>query len=202
MDYSRKLESILAAFSGKAPKILLHSCCAVCSSHVLDYLSPFFDIDVLYFNPNIYPATEYQKRKAEQQRLIRETVYPNPVRYLDGDYDYDLFLSASAGLENAPEGGERCRQCFALRLGHTARYAAQAGGYDYIATTLTISPHKNAIDVNTAGERAAIQNGLYWLPGDFKKKNGFQRANQLAKEKNLYRQDYCGCQFSLERKIS
>lgn len=199
MNYSLKLEETVAALSGKVPKILLHSCCAVCSSYVLDYLSRHFSIDVYYYNPNIFPDAEYQKRKAEQQRLLRETAYPHPVRYIDAGYDPRHFLDAVKGLEQEPEGSTRCERCFALRLDGTARYAAGAGGYDYIATTLTISPHKSAQAVNTAGAAAGAAHGIAWLPGDFKKKGGFQKANQLAKEKNLYRQDYCGCQFSKRR---
>lgn len=200
MDYARKLSDILAGFSGTTPKILLHSCCAVCSGYVLAYLSRCAELDVFYFNPNIYPGAEYALRKSEQQRLIRESEYPHRVRYIDAGYDYALFLAAAAGLEAEPEGGARCARCFALRLNKTAEYAAQQGGYDYIATTLTVSPHKNAAAVNTAGEQAAARHGVRWLPGDFKKQDGFRHANRIAQEKEIYRQDYCGCRFSIREK--
>lgn len=197
MEYSLKLDQILTSLPNKAPKLLLHCCCAVCSGYVLDYLSDYFCIDMFYYNPNIYPQTEYQKRKAEQQRLIRETTYKNPVSYVDADYDYAVFLDAVKGLENEPEGGNRCNRCFALRLEKTAQYAAQQGGYDYIATTLTTSPHKNAMAINIIGEQLAEQAGQFWLPGNFKKRNGYLKATRLANEKNIYRQSYCGCQFSV-----
>lgn len=179
------------------PTVLLHSCCAVCSSYVLEYLAQYFRITVFYYNPNIYPLAEYQKRKDEQMRLLREITYPNPVNILDADYDHNVFLNCAQGLEQLPEGGERCENCFTLRLGETA-LRARHGNYDYFATTLTVSPHKNAECINAIGAAFAAQHHIHWLYADFKKKNGYLRSTQLAKLLQLYRQSYCGCEFSLK----
>ena len=196
MNYDALMQSEISALGGRIPRLVLHSCCAVCSSSVIERLSPFFDITVLYYNPNIWPRDEYELRRSEQQRLIRETSYPNPVAYVDLDYDHGEFLTAAAGLEHEPEGGARCIKCFDLRLGRTARFAADEGA-EFFCSTLTVSPHKNAVSVNESGERAAENFGVGWLHCDFKKRDGYLRSTRLAAEYNIYRQSYCGCEFAL-----
>ncbi len=194
MQYQQKLDEIIGSLQQPA-SVLLHSCCAVCSSYVLEYLSAHFLVTVLYYNPNIYPDTEYRKRKTEQIRLIRETSYPFPVAFIDADAEYSVFLAAADGLCAAPEGGLRCEACFRLRLTETARRAA--GRFDFFGTTLTVSPHKNAQTINAIGEALGAHYGVSWLYSDFKKKNGYLRATQLARQYGLYRQNYCGCEFSM-----
>jgi predicted adenine nucleotide alpha hydrolase (AANH) superfamily ATPase len=197
MDYERRLDEIMAN-SGDGARVLLHSCCAVCSSRALERLSGKFSVTVLYYNPNIYPREEYEKRKSEQLRLIREAAYPRAVDCLAPDYDHGEFLSISAGLESLPEGSERCERCFELRLRKAARTAAE-GGYDFFATTLTVSPHKNAATINGVGEALARESGVGWLCADFKKRDGYLRATRLAELYGLYRQNYCGCEFSVKK---
>lgn len=179
------------------PRLFLHSCCAPCSSYVLEYLRPFFKITVFYYNPNISMDEEYRKRVAEQKRLIE--VYNEktacPIDIIEGDYEPEEFFTAVKGLENCPEGGERCFNCYELRLRRTSQMALE-GNYDYFSTTLTISPLKNAAKINEIGERIAEECGISWLPSDFKKKNGYKRSIELSKEYDLYRQDYCGCIYS------
>lgn len=184
----------------RPPALLLHSCCAVCSSSVLERLSPDYRITVYYYNPNLWPTGEYLHRKQEQQRLIREFPFPNPVRYVDADYNHAEFLAAAAGLEHEPEGGARCRACFLLRLAKTAEYAAQ-NRFDSFTTTLSVSPHKDAALLNALGQSLAGQYHTQWLHSDFKKKDGYLRATQLARDLSLYRQNYCGCEFSLPKEI-
>lgn len=180
----------------KTPSLLLHSCCGPCSSYVLECLHEFFDITVFYYNPNIDPEAEYEKRLSEQDRLIR-TVYGTEVKLLTVPYDHSEFLEAAKGLEAEPEGGARCEACFHLRLRKTAEMAA-AHGFDYFATTLTVSPHKNAMILNRVGheEEGGAGGRVIWLESDFKKKNGYKRSIELSKELNLYRQIYCGCEFA------
>ena len=197
INYQRELEKILEGLEreGRVPTLLLHSCCAPCSSYVLEYLSRYFRITVFYYNPNIYPESEYTKRILEQQKLIRGMDLENPVSFLAGKYDRERFYEMARGLEEAREGGERCMKCYALRLGEAAREAA-AGGFDYFTTTLSISPLKNARKLNETGIRAGREYGVEYLVSDFKKKNGYRRSVELSKEYGLYRQDYCGCEFS------
>ncbi len=195
-NYQRELDRLLAELPDKEPpRLFLHSCCAPCSSYVLEYLAQYFRITVFYYNPNIAPEEEYRMRAAEQQRLIRSMPLPNPVDFLEGEFRPEVFYSAVRGLEKEPEGGERCRVCFRLRLLETARMAEEAGS-DYFATTLTISPLKNARLINEIGEELAGERRVKWLPSDFKKKNGFLRSGELSRAYGLYRQDYCGCAFS------
>ncbi len=177
------------------PTLLLHSCCAPCSSAVITALSGFFRITVFYYNPNIDEREEYLRRAAEQQRLIREmrTVYP--VDFLEGLYEREAFLAGAQPLSEESEGGKRCTFCYALRLAAAARQAAELAS-DFFTSTLTISPMKDAALINKLGEAAAKKNGARWLPSDFKKKNGFKRSVELSGEYNLYRQDWCGCSFS------
>ena len=197
MDYRQKLEETIKSLTC-ANKLFLHSCCAVCSSFVLEYLSHFVPITVYYYNPNIFPEAEYNKRKSEQIRLINTTDYANPVDIIDGDYDHSEFVSRIAGLENCDEGGERCAKCFEQRLEKTARFAKKHG-YDYFATTLTISPHKDADVINSIGKKLSAKHQVEWLYSDFKKKDGFQKTMKIAKSKGIYIQNYCGCEFSYKK---
>lgn len=194
-NYQRELDVILKNLNGKTPSLLLHSCCAPCSSYVLEYLSQYFKITVLYYNPNIYPQDEFWKRLKEQKRLITEMKFANPVNVIDIGYDSKEFYSEVKGLENEPEGGNRCVECFKLRLEKTAQIAKE-NGFDYFTTTLTISPLKDEQVLNQIGKTIADKYGILYLFSDFKKKNGYKRSVELSKEYGLYRQNYCGCIFS------
>lgn len=189
----KELEKIQS--SNTIPTLLLHSCCAPCSSYVIEYLSRYFKITVFYYNPNISPDNEYRYRADEQRRLIESMPLENPVQFLEGEYIPADFLEISKGLENEPEGGARCAKCFNLRLSKTAETAKQ-GNYDYFTTTLTISPLKNARLINNIGIELSKKYAVAYLQSDFKKKNGYKRSIVLSKEYNLYRQNYCGCVFS------
>lgn len=179
-----------------APTLLLHSCCAPCSSSVIETLANNFVITVFYYNPNIDPQQEYRKRADEQKRFLTQISANYPVAYLEGAYESQAFDSACIGLENEPEGGLRCKSCFQLRLLKTAQ-TAKAQQFEYFGTTLSVSPHKNAQLLNELGEKIGNENGVPFLPADFKKKNGYLRSIQLAKEYDLYRQEYCGCKYSV-----
>lgn len=195
VNYNDEMERILSASSGL--KILLHSCCAPCSSHCIEILRRYnADIDILYYNPNIFPEQEYIKRKEEQKRLLSEA-FPQ-VNLIDCDYNADEFYDAARGYEACEEGGERCSKCFYLRLDKTAR-EAKRGGYNYFATTLTVSPHKNSAVINGIGYEISRLEGVDFLPSDFKKKEGYKRSIELSGRYNLYRQNYCGCIFSLNK---
>lgn len=199
-NYAKELEALIARLDENAPpRLLLHSCCAPCSSAVLEYLSAHFSITVDYYNPNISPEAEYRKRVDEQRRLIGELPAKNPVTLQEGPYDPERFYRIAKGLEDCPEGGERCFRCYALRLEQAAR-AAKEGGFDWFTTTLTISPLKNAAKLNEIGQAMGEKYGVAFLPSDFKKKNGYKRSIELSREYELYRQDFCGCVYSrLER---
>lgn len=181
--------------AGETPRLLLHSCCAPCSSYVLEYLSRYFAITVLYYNPNISPISEYQYRLEEQQRLISQMPFNHPVQLRAGEYIPERFAAIAKGHESDPEGGERCHACYRMRLEETARIAA-AEGYAYFTTTLSISPLKNAAVLNHIGEELAAQYGVPYLYSDFKKREGYKRSCVLSKEYGLYRQEYCGCVYS------
>lgn len=200
-NYQKELEKLLEAQEkeGRVPTLFLHSCCAPCSSYVLEYLSNDFKITVFYYNPNIFPAKEYEKRVEEQQRLIREMKTVYPVKFQAGMYEPREFYEAVQGLEKIPEGGERCFACYELRMRRAAQLAKE-GGYDYFTTTLSISPLKNAAKINEIGEKLELEYGVRHLPSDFKKKNGYQRSIALSREYGLYRQDYCGCVYSQEER--
>lgn len=232
MNYQKELDKILEKLTakeddaamtdavkdaGRAPALFLHSCCAPCSSYVLEYLSAYFKITVFYYNPNITEQEEYRKRVEEQKRLIaafhaetekemRQSAMNAgqeagtarkryPIDVVEGDYEPRTFFDAVKGLEKCREGGERCFRCYELRLAETVRQAAMRGA-DYVTTTLTISPLKNAQKLNEIGERLAKEAGTMWLPSDFKKRNGYKRSVELSAEYGLYRQNYCGCVFS------
>lgn len=196
-NYQREMEKVLdaAVREGRVPTLFLHSCCAPCSSYVLEYLSQYFAITVFYYNPNISPREEYEERAEEVKRLIRELPAVHPIRFLEGVYRPEQFYQAVKGHEEDREGGERCAICFRLRLEEAARLAAE-GGYDWFTTTLTISPLKNAAVLNVIGEEMAEKYGVSFLNSDFKKRNGYKRSVELSSQYGLYRQDYCGCVFS------
>ena len=193
----RELDALLARLSleGAVPSLLLHSCCAPCSSYVLEYLSQFFEITVFYYNPNITMSEEYRHRTEELKRLLREMPLERPVRLLEGSYQPERFYEVTQGLEQLPEGGERCFRCYELRLREAARIAAEQG-CDYFTTTLSISPMKRADKLLEIGERVAEEVGVPYLVSDFKKRNGYKRYIELSKMYGLYRQDYCGCIYS------
>ena len=199
-NYQIELERVLEgiAASGRRPSLLLHSCCAPCSSYVLEYLNRIFDITIFYFNPNIAPAEEFEHRVNEQIRLAQALPHEGRVDVIRGAYDPRAFYDAVRGHEDDPEGGARCERCFRLRLGETARLAAQRGD-DFFTTTLSISPLKDAQLLNAIGMALSDEVGVPWLPGDFKKKNGYRRSCELSEQYGLYRQDYCGCVFSRRR---
>ena len=195
----KKLDEIIAKnqSENKTPTLLLHACCAPCSSYCLEYLSQYFNIIVYYFNPNISVKEEYEYRLNEEKRLISLMEFKNPVKIIEGVYNPKDFFSAVKGLEKEPEGGKRCVECFKLRLEASAKTAKEIGA-DYFATTLTISPLKNAYALNEIGAQFADKYGVNWLYSDFKKREGYKRSIQLSREYDLYRQNYCGCVFSKE----
>lgn len=184
--------------AGITPRLLLHSCCAPCSSYVLEYLTEYFDITVYYYNPNISPMGEYEKRIAEQKRLISEMKFKNSVSFIEGTYNHDEFISLTRGLENLPEGGERCSLCYEMRLEAAAQKAAEINA-DYFTTTLSVSPYKNTAKLNTIGLKLAMEYGVPYLVSDFKKNNGYKRSIELSTEYGLYRQSFCGCIFSKKK---
>lgn len=196
-NYQKVLDKTLEELTteNRTPTLLLHSCCAPCSSYVLEYLSRYFFITVFYFNPNITEKDEYEKRVKEQQRLISEMPLNNPVKFIEGEYEPKRFFEFAKGLENVPEGGERCFKCYRLRLSEAAD-TAKAGGFDFFTTTLSISPLKNAQKLNEIGGEESQRVGVPYLFSDFKKKEGYKRSIQLSAIYGLYRQNYCGCPYS------
>ncbi|HOI27661.1 MAG TPA: epoxyqueuosine reductase QueH [Paludibacteraceae bacterium] len=196
-NFQRELDSIIAEIqkSGETPSLLLHSCCAPCSSYVLEYLSQYFKITVFYYNPNIWPEEEYFKRVAEQERFIKALNPIHPIHFMAGEYDTKRFYDVTKGMEHEKEGGIRCFACYRLRLEECAKMAKEQG-FDYFCTTLSISPLKNAEKLNEIGNDIAEMEGLKFLPSDFKKKGGYLNSIELSKKYGLYRQDYCGCIFS------
>lgn len=205
-NYQKELEKILAGLGGQdsaAPKLLLHSCCAPCSSYCMEYLRNYFQVTVFYYNPNITEEEEYRKRVQEEIRLIeaynrQESL--KKIEVIEGDYEPDRFLEMARGLEACKEGGERCFCCYELRLRKTAEMAKKMET-DYFTTTLTISPLKNAAKLNEIGEALGGEYGVRWLPSDFKKRGGYQRSIELSREYGLYRQDYCGCVYSKRQRV-
>ncbi|MCH5315941.1 MAG: epoxyqueuosine reductase QueH [Eubacterium sp.] len=197
INYQKKLDEITQYNKREdvLPSLLLHSCCAPCSSYTIEYLCEYFSITVLYYNPNISPKAEYDKRKAEQIRLINSMKLSNKVSFMDCDYDSDEFYEIAKGYENCREGGERCFRCYELRLDRTA-VLAKANGFDWFCTTLSISPLKNAQKINEIGYMLQDKYSISWLPSDFKKREGYKRSIELSKEYGLYRQNFCGCVFS------
>ncbi len=201
MNYNKLMEEIISknVAEGKIPSVLLHSCCAPCSSHVISTLTPYFDITILYYNPNIEPYEEYEKRKQEEIRFIKEFPNQNKLTIIDCDYENELFHQTIKGLEKEKEGGARCIKCYYLRLDKTAELAKE-NNFDYFATTLTVSPLKNSQKLNEIGEYLSKKYDINYLYSDFKKKEGYKHSIELSKEYNLYRQDYCGCIYSKQER--
>ena len=199
-NFQKELDSCIEKLKlgGKVPSLLLHGCCAPCSSYVLEYLSEYFDITVFFFNPNIDTQEEYGHRARELTRLLGCMNLKRPASLIACEYEDGIFFEAVRGLENEPEGGLRCWKCYELRLRAAAKEAKKRG-FDYFATTLTLSPHKDAAALNEIGERIAEELGVKYMVSDFKKKNGYIRSIELSKEYGLYRQNYCGCVFSINR---
>ncbi|MEF2575935.1 MAG: epoxyqueuosine reductase QueH [Eisenbergiella sp.] len=199
VNYQAELEKLIKQLPDRHRRLFLHSCCAPCSSYCLEYLRKYFDVTVFYYNPNISFGEEYRHRVEELKRLVEElnedAAGGNPIELEEGPYEPERFFEAVKGLEDCPEGGERCFVCYELRLREAAKRAAE-GGYDFFTTTLTISPLKNAQKLNEIGQRLGEEYGVACLPSDFKKKGGYQRSIELSREHDLYRQDYCGCVFS------
>ena len=198
-NYQLKLESIINNLDHR-PTLLLHSCCAPCSSYVLNYLNNYFDITIYYYNPNIYPESEYEKRLSEQVRLINE-LNDNKINIVKGIYEPNKFYDISKGLESDKEGSTRCHKCYELRLDNTALYGKE-NNYEYFTTTLSVSPYKNSNIINELGQKLEEKYNIKYLYADFKKKNGYKKSIEYSKQYNLYRQDYCGCEFSYKQKIN
>lgn len=194
MNYQNELKKLIKSLDYK-PTLLLHSCCGPCSTQVLSYLAPFFDITVLYYNPNIEPKEEYEKRKQEQIRFIKE--FKHDIKFMDCDYDNEAFRNKVKGLEKEKEGKARCPVCFMLRMEYTAALAKK-NNFEYFGTTLTVSPHKNSKQINILGSIIEKRIKVKYLYSDFKKEDGYKKSIEYSKEYNLYRQDYCGCLFSKE----
>lgn len=196
-NYQKVLEHTIAQLGerGEVPTLLLHSCCAPCSSYCLEYLSNYFRITVFYYNPNIYPEEEYYKRVEEQRQFIERLPVKYPIVFVEGNYDTNRFYEMAKGFEHAKEGGERCYQCYEMRLRESAVIAKQMG-MDYFTTTLSISPLKDAKKLNEIGDALSEEYGILYLNSDFKKKNGYKRSVELSEEYGMYRQYYCGCVFS------
>lgn len=197
VNYQKELDKIIENNKREdiLPSLLLHSCCAPCSSYTIEYLADYFSITVFYYNPNISPVDEYEKRKAEQIRLISSLPVKNKVSFLDCDYNGSEFFEIAKGYEDCREGGERCFRCYELRLNETANKASE-NGFDYFCTTLSISPLKNAQKINEIGFVLAEKYNTNWMPSDFKKKEGYKRSIELSRKYNLYRQNFCGCIYS------
>ena len=198
-NYQRELDRIIQKRGQKTPRVLLHSCCGPCSSAVLEYITQYFDVTLLWYNPNLYPKEEFDRRFRTQVELIEKMGLADKVDILAEPWKSEDYYRRVKGLENEPEGGKRCAECFRLRLLETARLAKHYG-YDYFCTTLTLSRHKDAVLINTIGEEIAGAVGVSWLPSDFKKRNGENRSIELSEQYGLYRQLYCGCEFSLRKR--
>ncbi len=203
INYQREMEKIIAEHEkrGEVPTVLLHSCCGPCSSAVMERLTPHFEVTVFYYNPNIYPEEEYAHRIREQERLIGCFPAEHPIHFLAGEYRPEDFYEMARGYEQEPEGGERCFRCYRQRLTETAR-AAKQGGFDYFTTTLSLSPLKDSRKINEIGAEVAREWGVNYLFSDFKKKDGYRRSVELSRQYGLYRQNYCGCVFSLRHDLT
>ncbi len=196
VNYQKLLDSLIDSLDGNVPKLMLHGCCAPCSSYCLEYLSKYFDITLLFYNPNISSFEEYQKRENEVKRLISLLPQVHPIKFLSVGYDSAEFEEMAKGLENVPEGGARCFKCYEMRMRKAAELAKEYG-FDYFTTTLSISPLKSSQKINEIGEKLEKEIGVKHLPSDFKKKEGYKRSIELSAMYGLYRQNYCGCRFSV-----
>lgn len=199
INYQKELDNLLEKLD-YVPTLLLHSCCAPCSSYVLEYLSDYFNITIFYYNPNITDFSEYQKRIEEQKRLIKQLPVKHEIKFIEGKYEPECFFEISKGLEDLKEGEARCLKCYYLRLEETAK-KAQELQFDYFTTTLSVSPYKKAFKLNQIGNVLSKEYKVNYLYSDFKKKNGYKRSIELSKKYNLYRQDYCGCIFSKKERM-
>ena len=195
-NYQKELDRIIGSLEGRRPRVLLHSCCGPCSSAVLEYLTRYFDVTLLWYNPNLYPEAEFDRRLRTQRELIEKMGLADTVRVLAEPWRSGEYYAAVPGLEDEPEGGKRCTVCFRLRLEETAKLAKR-GGFDYFCTTLSLSRYKDAVRINALGEELGAAYGVAWLPSDFKKGGREQRSSELARQYGLYQQRYCGCEFSL-----
>ena len=202
MNYQLELEKTLKKITeeNKTPRLLLHACCAPCSSYVLEYLSKYFEITILYYNPNIYPETEYIRRKEELEKFLTEFKCANKVKLVEMDYDQKEYYKAIKGLETLGEKSKRCYNCYKFRMKKAGIYAKE-NDFDYFTTTLSISPYKISSWINEIGEELSKEYDIKYLYADFKKKNGYKRSLELSKKYNLYRQDYCGCKFSIRTTV-
>ena len=198
-QYQRELDRIIEKQGERRPRVLLHVCCGPCSSAVLEYLTKHFELTLLWYNPNIYPESEFEKRRETLQKLVRDMGLAERVNILLEPRRSEEYAARVIGLENEPEGGKRCTECFRLRLEETAKLAAERD-FDYFCTTLTLSRHKDAVRINTLAEEIAAKTGAHWLPSDFKKHDGENRSIELCERYNVYRQLYCGCEYSLKKK--
>lgn len=200
-NFQREMEKCIEGHqkAGEVPTLFLHSCCAPCSSYVLEYLSEYFQITVFYYNPNIYPDEEYYKRVEEQKTFIERLPAKHPIHFVEGNFDKERFYEMAKGMEDVPEGGMRCFRCYELRLREAAEYARERN-MDYFTTTLSISPLKNAAKLNEIGLVLEKEYKVKYLVSDFKKKNGYKRSVEISKEYDMYRQDYCGCVFSKKQR--
>ncbi|MBR2337327.1 MAG: epoxyqueuosine reductase QueH [Clostridia bacterium] len=194
VNYDNLFKETVKGFNGEKKTLLLHSCCAPCSTAVLEKVTPYFDVTVFFFNPNITESEEYYLRLSEQKRFLKEA-YDGSVKLIEGRYFSREFFYMAEGYEKEPEGGARCKLCFESRLAETAKVAKE-GGYGYFATTLTVSPHKNAELINGIGEKLSQETDVRWLYADFKKEEGYKRSIEISKQYELYRQRYCGCLYS------
>lgn len=197
INYQIELDKIIDDLQkeNRVPALLLHSCCAPCSSYCLSYLADYFKITIFYYNPNISPAEEYQKRVEEQKRLISELPVKNKVSFAEGKYEPEKYFEMAKGLQNIPEGGERCFKCYEMRQREAAVYAVE-NGFEFFTTTLSISPHKNAAKLNEIGLKLEKEYGIRYLVSDFKKKGGYLKSIEYSRQYDLYRQNYCGCVYS------
>ena len=196
-NYQKELDKVIEKLQKeeKVPTLLMHSCCAPCSSYCLSYLSQYFHITIYYYNPNITDKEEYRKRVSEQKRLLKELPVRYPVSFAEGEYEPEVFREMARGMEELPEGGDRCFACYELRQRKAAQYATR-NHFDYFTTTLSVSPHKNAAKLNEIGIRLSEEYRIPYLVSDFKKKGGYLKSIELSKQYDLYRQDYCGCAYS------
>ena len=195
MNYQLELDKIIASLGHKIPRLLLHACCAPCSSYVLEYLSNYFEITILYYNPNIYPINEYKRRLNELQIFLPKRTYKHKIELIEDKYNPDEYYQYIKGLEDQGEKSRRCYACYELRLKRACEYAKEKH-FDYFTTTLSISPYKVSNWINEIGEKLAKENNVKYLYADFKKRNGYKRSLELSHDYNLYRQDYCGCEYS------
>lgn len=201
VNYHQKMLELIKenCDENRVPKLLIHSCCAPCSSYCLELLSQYFEVTVFYYNPNIYPPEEYTMRVAEQDRFVKEFPAKNKISFVEANYDTDKFYAMAKGMEHVKEGGERCFACYELRLRETAEFA-KANGFDFFTTTLSISPLKNAQKLNEIGSKLELEYDIKYLYSDFKKQNGYKRSTEISDEYEMYRQYYCGCVYSKKQR--